>query len=177
MNAFVDECRSEWKRLGVADSLAEEMASDLEADLEDASAEGVPAPEVLGDGDPRRFARDWAVARGLVPEEPSGPRRRRTLWGLVAVALVLLAGGLTALVLALTGTQNSTPRSGKPVPLPLVVGMNERQATRVLRASGLHSRIVLVKSHRAGYVVAQSPAPGARVVRGSIIRLQVGRRG
>lgn len=177
MNAFVDECRREWKRLGVPDSLAEEMASDLEADLKDASAEGVPAPEVIGDGDPRRLARDWAVARGLATDEAATRQRGRRFWSLVAAALILLAGGLTALVLVLTGAFSSTAQPPKTVALPLVVGMKEGQASRVLRASGLLSRIVLVKSHRVGYVVAQNPAPGARLARGSVIRLQVGRGG
>lgn len=171
MNAFVDECRREWRRLGVPDSLAEEMASDLEADLEDASAEGVSAPEILGDGDPDRFAREWAVARGLVSEERLGRRR----W-IVAVAVVLLVGGLTTLALALTGTLNS-PGHRKTVPLPLVVGVKGFQAAAILRARDLHSHIVLVRSRRAGIVVAQRPAPGALVERGSTIRLQVGRGG
>jgi hypothetical protein len=33
---FVDECRSEWKRLGVPDAVANEMAADLAADLQEA---------------------------------------------------------------------------------------------------------------------------------------------
>lgn len=177
MNSFVDECRLEWKRLGVPDSLAEEMASDLEADLEDANAEGVPAPEVVGDGDPRRLARDWAVARGLVRDEPSTPRRTRRYRLLVSIAVLLLAGGGTALGLGLAGTLNSPPRPPKTVPLPLVTGMKETQAARVLRASGLLPHVILVKSQRAGYVVAQSPAAGARLGRGSVVRLRVGRGG
>ena len=41
MNAYVDECRREWKRLGVPDGLAEEMAAELEADLAEAETDGV----------------------------------------------------------------------------------------------------------------------------------------
>jgi hypothetical protein len=40
MPAFIEECRYEWKRLGVPDSMAEEMATDLEADLAEAEADG-----------------------------------------------------------------------------------------------------------------------------------------
>ena len=68
MSAFVDECRSEWKRLGVPDLLAEEMATELEADLAEAEADGVSTVEMLGDSDPRRFAAAWASERGLVSE-------------------------------------------------------------------------------------------------------------
>jgi hypothetical protein len=185
MNAFVDECRREWKRLGVPDSLAEEMASDLEADLEDASAEGVSGPEVLGESDPRRFAANLAVARGLVPDERSGPRRRRTFWLIVSAALVLLVGGLTTLALVSTGTHTSTPPvttvgpppQRKTVSLSLVVGLKESRASAILRASGLQFEIVRVPHHRAGVVVAQIPAAGTHVVRGSIVRLQIGRGG
>jgi hypothetical protein len=56
MTAYVEECRQEWKRLGVPDLLAEEMAADLEADLAEAEADGVSATEMLGESDPRRFA-------------------------------------------------------------------------------------------------------------------------
>lgn len=179
MSEFVDECRREWRRLGVPDSLANEMASDLDADLADANADGVALPEIVGDGDPLRFARDWAVARGLVPEERSERPHLRTLWRLVAVAvaIVVLAAGLTALVLALTRTGSSPARSGKTVSLPLVVGMKEQEAATVLEGRGLRLRVVLVKTGRAGYVLAQSPAPGALVVRGSAVRLQIGRGG
>ena len=76
MNEFVEECRREWQRLGVPDSIADEMAAELEADLQEAEAEGVSAEEVLGTGaiDPRTFATDWAAGRGVVQQAP--PSRR-----------------------------------------------------------------------------------------------------
>ena len=66
MPAFIEECRYEWKRLGVPDSMADEMATELEADLAEAEADGVSAAEILGESDPRRFAATWATERGLV---------------------------------------------------------------------------------------------------------------
>ena len=36
MSDFVEQCRREWKRLGVPDPLAEEMATDLATDLGEA---------------------------------------------------------------------------------------------------------------------------------------------
>jgi len=40
VNEFVEECRREWRRLGVPDPIANEMAADLTADIEEAEAEG-----------------------------------------------------------------------------------------------------------------------------------------
>jgi hypothetical protein len=58
MSDFVEQCRLEWRRLGVPDALADEMATDLAADLTEAAAEGVTAEELLGNSasDPRSFA-------------------------------------------------------------------------------------------------------------------------
>ncbi len=71
MNEFVDECRREWRRLGVPDPVANEMAADLTADLEEAEAEGGSPEDVLGNSafDPRRFAAAWA-ARPRCDERP-----------------------------------------------------------------------------------------------------------
>lgn len=74
MSEFVGECRREWKRLGVPDAIAGEMAADLAADLAEAEADGVSAEQVLGSGafDPRAFAASWASERGVVaPPEPA----------------------------------------------------------------------------------------------------------
>ena len=107
MTEFVDACRQEWKRLGVQDAVANEMAADLEADLDEAKADGVSAEEVLGSGafDPRSFAAEWATARGVVPQaaptlvedRPAVPEQRtrnRTL---------IVAAGVTAFVIAFIG--------------------------------------------------------------------------
>ena len=82
MSDFVEQCRREWKRLGVPDPLAAEMAADLAADLKEAEAEGVSAEELLGSSafDPRSFAASWAAERGIIPAPPSrGNGRRRPL--------------------------------------------------------------------------------------------------
>ena len=73
MSQFVEQCRQEWRRLGVADPLAEEMAADLTSDLEEAETEGVSAEELLGSSasDPRSFAASWASERGIIPTPPS----------------------------------------------------------------------------------------------------------
>ena len=72
MSDFVEQCRREWKRLGVPDPLADEKAADLASDLREAEAEGVSAEELLGSSafDPRAFAATWAAERGVIPEPP-----------------------------------------------------------------------------------------------------------
>ncbi len=96
MSEFVEECRREWRRLGVPEAVANEMAADLTADLEEAEAEGGSPEDVLGNSafDPRRFATAWAVARGVTaPPAPDRP----PFWRLpVAIALTALLGLLTA---------------------------------------------------------------------------------
>ncbi len=105
MSDFVEQCRLEWRRLGVPDPLAEEMATDLASDLGDAEAEGVSAEEFLGSSvfDPRSFAASWAAERGIIPEPRSrGNARRRPL---VLVAFTSLAAIMliVAALLLLTG--------------------------------------------------------------------------
>jgi hypothetical protein len=106
VNEFVEECRREWKRLGVPDPVADEMAADLAADLREAEAEGVSPEEVLGSGvfDARSFAGAWAAERGVAREPP--PSGRRTFWrprlpsaiAIAPFALVALAGAVLTIV-------------------------------------------------------------------------------
>jgi hypothetical protein len=65
---FVEDCRREWKRLRVPKPVANEMAAELAADLEEAQAEGATPEEMLGSGafDPRSFAAAWAAERGVI---------------------------------------------------------------------------------------------------------------
>jgi hypothetical protein len=109
VSEFVEECRREWKRLGVPDPIANEMAVDLTADIEEAEAEGGTAEDVLGTSlfDPRRFAAAWAGARGVTappaPVDPFAPLvRERRPWYRPAMVMALTAFGiLTALAAAL----------------------------------------------------------------------------
>ena len=99
MSEFVEECRREWRRLGVPDPVANEMAADLTADLEEAEAEGGSPEDVLGNSafDPRRFAAAWAVARGVTASPAPAASDRPPFWRLpVAIVLTALLGLLTA---------------------------------------------------------------------------------
>jgi len=116
VNEFVEECRREWKRLGVPDPVAGEMAADLEADLEEAEAEGVSAEEVLGSGafNPRSFARAWAVERGVVRRLP--PNRHL----LEQTSRIVAATGVFALMAVIGGVLVIVAASSSPTRLALI---------------------------------------------------------
>ncbi|HVM58032.1 MAG TPA: hypothetical protein VMT74_11235 [Gaiellaceae bacterium] len=105
MSDFVEECRREWRRLGVPDPLAEEMAADLASDLGEAEAEGVSVEEFLGSSvlDPRSFAATWAAERGVIPEPPGRGSDRRTPFALVAFTAVAVTAVIVAALLLATG--------------------------------------------------------------------------
>jgi len=107
VSQFVEECRREWKRLGVPDPVANEMAADLEADLQEAEAEGASAEEVLGSSafDPQAFAASWAAERGVIQPAPvTGIRSRRrsrmpaaiSVFALIAIIGAVLAIGASS---------------------------------------------------------------------------------
>jgi hypothetical protein len=108
MNEFVEECRREWRRLGVPDPIANEMAADLGADIEEAEAEGGTAEDVLGNSafDPRRFAGSWAVARGVTPPPVPTPPTRR--WPALAFGMVGCGALLALAALMLVGGRQSS---------------------------------------------------------------------
>jgi hypothetical protein len=118
MSEFVDECRREWRRLRVPDPVANEMAADLAADLEEAEAEGVSAEEVLGSGafDPRAFASSWAAERGVI--QPAPVRARLPKRSLIPIAIAVL-GVITAIGAALAiFASRSVSVAAIPLPHP-----------------------------------------------------------
>jgi hypothetical protein len=129
MNDFVEQCRREWRRLGVPDRQAEEMATDLASDLGEAEADGVSAEELLGQSvfDPPSFAATWAAERGLIPIPPSpGPARRRPLVlvaftilaavTMVVAAVLLITGEPRAAIVASKSPHLTPPAAGSVVP-------------------------------------------------------------
>ncbi len=164
MTAYVEECRQEWKRLGVPDLLAEEMATELESDLAEAQADGVSATEILGESDPRRFAASWASERGLVAEQAPQPKRRRR-WILIVVGLVALF--LVAVIVAIVGlfaaasvsvdTSVRSPQPTRAFALPNLVGLTDCHATRIVLGAGLKVQ-KLRRGQCFSIVVGQKPA-------------------
>ena len=123
MSQFVEECRREWRRLGVPDPAAEEMACDLAADLAEAEAEGASAQHVLGTSafDPRSFAAAWAAERGLVqapPADDGGPERRSRVPAVLAGTAVIATLGLVLVLLANRISSTTQVESASPVPGP-----------------------------------------------------------
>ena len=180
MTAFVKECRQEWKRLGVPDLLADEMAADLEADLAEAEAEGVSTAEIVGESDPRRFAATWASERGLVPEQPPQKRRRRVWpWVLVFVFIVLLLSWLALQTVGTSHSTNSGPvQPPRHVSVPNVIGMRACKAVRTVARTGVDDW--RIAGHAHGYdcdliVLRQTPAPGRIIGRHVTMTLRLGR--
>lgn len=103
MNDFVERCLREWKRIGVPDAVANEMAADLDADLRDAAADDVAPEEVLGNGifDAPSFARSWAAARGVIPPAhvPVARSDGRRIAAIALAVVAVLGAGFVALVL------------------------------------------------------------------------------
>ena len=115
MSEFVNECRREWKRLGVRDADAEEMAAELGADLQEGTAE-----DVLGDdaADAPSFARSWAAARGVIPRTRRGRR-----WAVAAALAAFAAAAIAGAVLMIASRSSETTRLAMHPQLePVVVG-------------------------------------------------------
>jgi hypothetical protein len=120
MNDFVEQCRREWKRLGVPDRFAEEMAVELAFDLADAEADGVSADEFLGSSasDPSSFAAAWAAERGIIPDTTTrADARRRPLVLVAFTGLAAIAVIISALLLA-TGEPKLSLATTTPPPGP-----------------------------------------------------------
>jgi hypothetical protein len=135
MRTFVEECRREWKRLDVPDAVADEMAADLEADLAEAEADGVPADELLGSGAsaPRAFAAEWAAARGVV--RTSGVRRGSTLRAVTAAFVVVAIVGAVLAILGAPSERTASIGVAPPRALDAtglwVASPNRREVVRV----------------------------------------------
>ena len=114
MNRFVDQCRSEWKRLRVPDQIADEMKAELAADLDEAQAEGDSLENVLGSDatDPRSFAASWARERGVVPA------RRMTALLPASIASLAIAAAVGAGLLIF-----ASPDVSSPATAPLVISL------------------------------------------------------
>jgi hypothetical protein len=117
MNDYVEECRREWKRLRVPDPIANEMAADLQADLDEAAAEGASAEAVLGTGafDARSFAASWAAERGFVAPEPR--QRRSPLLVGIAVSVLVAVVGFALVSIHTSVSVAQAPPTDRPVVL------------------------------------------------------------
>ena len=115
MNRFIEECRREWKRLRVPDLVADEMAADLAADLEEAESEGVSAEELLGASDARSFAVSWAAERSVIPPPRGTARLRARSLVLTAIAALTVIAAIGA-ALVLFASPDASPTAVVAVP-------------------------------------------------------------
>jgi hypothetical protein len=188
VSEFVDACRREWRRLGVPEPAANEMAADLAADLKEAEQDGVTAEEVLGSGafDPRAFAASWASERGLVPAQRRDRMRdHRLLLALLGLVVLLAAAGLTTGLLVNSRSHHSSPVDGTTSPrptrtvlaMPNLIGLGEIEAKSAAQAAGLQVRITIrARTGTAtGTVLSQTPTAGATVDPGSTLLIVVAR--
>ena len=198
MSTYVEECRREWKRLGVPELLADEMATDLEADLAEAQADGVSAAEILGESDPRRFAETWASERGLVSEPPPRKRSRKRFWIALAVCLLFIGfllgvAGVAFLAKPTLHASGPPPAGATRIPgldsasVPSLVGLQACHAVVIAARDGLaviprqpadlpQDAVVDGKSYSCdAVVVRQSPAPGQMLRRHRRLTLWLGR--
>jgi hypothetical protein len=111
-NTFVEDCRREWKRLGVPEQVAEEMATELRTDLAEAAADGVAPEELLGKSafDARGFAASWAAERGVsakAPPKASQLRGRLAFLAVLIAAAIAIAGGV------LLASASTSPRAAR----------------------------------------------------------------
>src|SRR3954449_1850441 len=114
---------------------------------------------------------DTVVEEELVPPPPPEPPPRPLLWPWLLLLLALVIGGLVAAWLL---TRDNGDKGASTVNVPNVVRLNQRVAVQRLRAKGLFAREITRTSTAApGTVVAQSPQPGADLVRHSIVTLTV----
>jgi hypothetical protein len=111
VNQFVEECRREWKRLRVPEPVADEMAAELMADLDEAAAEGASPEEVLDSAasDPRSFAAAWAAERGVVPPQWLTARLRRRSPLPVAIAALTIVAAVGAALVVFASPNASAP--------------------------------------------------------------------
>jgi hypothetical protein len=143
MNEFVEECRREWRRLRVPDPVANEMAAELAADLEEAEAEGVSPEEVLGRGafDPRSFAASWAAERGVSRRSPARervPRSSFILAAIAALAAIAVIGAALAIFASPSGSASAPVIPASPRRLPVTVTPQMLHAD----VSGLDTRAI-----------------------------------
>jgi hypothetical protein len=110
VSEFVQECLREWRRLGVPDAVANEMAADLSADLDEAEAEGGSPEDVLGNSafDPRRFAAAWALARGVTGPPAPGPAPAWRSVVAIGLSVVLALLALVALLALTVGSRSQS---------------------------------------------------------------------
>jgi hypothetical protein len=125
------------------DSVANEMAADLAADLEEAEAEGASIEDVLGSSafDPRSFAAAWAAERGVIgPSATTAKPARRllVLATIIAAAIALIGAAIAFLPTTATHRVASVAlRPAFPAPPQTLVAPPPSAAVAAVHTVGL----------------------------------------
>jgi serine/threonine-protein kinase len=136
-----------------------------------------PAPAAATEGRTETLVHEDAAGPPPVVEEeyeerppPPPPRGRPPLlWPWLLLLLLLVAAGLVALWLF---TRDNDGKGARSVTVPNVIGMKPGPAVGRLGQKGLSARVVAKPSSQpAGTIFAESPGPGTRLTRGSVVTL------
>lgn len=156
MNGFVDECRREWKRLGVPRSVAEDMAAELEADLNEGTVEDVLGSDAA---DARSFAQSWALERGVVRS------RRRAHLPAVVATLALIPTILGAALTIDAARSESFALSRAQIPPPSVwIAPAPPPRSHLLIAQAAHDRAAALSGERVRVVAADDDSNALGIV-------------
>ena len=159
MTAFVDECKREWRRLRVPAELADEMASELEADL----AEAGSLEELLGTApvDASSFARNWATERGVT----NATRRRRALIPAL-LAMLALAATIAGAALTIHEANRDSSRRQEPIavgeaqPSVWIPSSQRTPMLVVIAARAERERLAAENAHLQGRLVEPNEVDG-----------------
>jgi PASTA domain len=188
VNAFVEECRREWERLGVPPSVMDDLTTRLEAELE-AAGDGDAIPDQIAGHstyDVQGFAGTWARNRPAARprlQYTGGGGQRISMRSGVIVLLVLFAIGGVAAVLEFQSPSEQESRSNQNtttavdlVAVPDLLGLSTSAATAAAQSAGV--RIGDTTSQASpgtpsGTVLHQSPDVGTKIPRGNTLTLVV----
>ena len=147
---------------------AAEFARDLRA-----AKEGGPVQAAAFDAGGERTrvmgaAGMTAAGATSVLDQPSPPRRKKSRWPVVLVALLLAI--IAAVAVALWWTM-----SGDKVEVPSVVGLSRAAAVRTLEKEGFKAAVQQEFSNRVaeGFVSRQAPANGTKLREGATVDIWV----
>ena len=180
---FVEQCRREWKRLRVPDTVADEMAAELAADLTQAEAEGASVEDVLGSAtDPRSFAASWAAERAVIPPPALTARLRKRSLVFAAIAALTVVTAIGAALVILASPKASAPVAAVRVPTIFRAARAPSNFVAVspapppppaFRTPGLPVAVWVLRDGR-GVVLAQSNGSGVEINQVGSILLIVG---
>ena len=155
-------------------------ALELKRDLEGRRAPAAAAPAAVpaAPPGPRQEAVPPAPVPAYIPPPPvpvpPTPAKRRysakMIFAIIAVAALLFAGGLIAIILATSSSSETSE-----VAVPDLVGITWEEARSQAESAGLdiERSEVSTGEYPEGEVIAQEPAAGEKVEKGSVVNVDV----